>query len=307
MSIDTHSERLNSTFKKLVICIPVHGFTSALENVVKSIDKYIRAACDADCTECFLLISNSGSNINIQDYWKGKYEIISVPSNYYWSAAVQTLFVAAKQHCPTHILLMNHDIVLLPNSWIELIKVVPEYPKSILSGISIFLNTEKVENAGFKYTNNSLPFLTPYQDESLDCLPKKSYQVDALNGRFVLFPLDAANPLFLLPSLIPHYFADTVLSVKARREGFALTIIPTCIICADQSDYDFKKARANCSNIKGFLNTLFQPYSYRYILGNLYGQLLLVDNPVLGLIASVKYTALRIGKSIAELSGIIQS
>jgi GT2 family glycosyltransferase len=303
----TRFKLTENKLKKLVICIPVHGFSLALEKALISINRYIRVLCEEQKIDCLLLISNSGTDlVNIQNYWQGKYEIIKVPPDYYWGASVQSLFVLAQQHHPSHVLLMNHDVVLMENAWAELLTAMSNVSNTILSAVSIILNTEIVENAGFKYTNKSLPFLNLYLNEHINSLPKSSYQVDALNGRFVLFPANAANPDFLLPFLIPHYFADTVLSVRARRSGFSLTVIPTAIVCADRSDTESKKARERCDSITGTYNCLFKPYSYRYIWGNFWGQLLLVDSFTLGIVVSAKYTLLRIGKSLFELLRIIK-
>jgi GT2 family glycosyltransferase len=291
----------------LTICIPVHGSSLALEKALESIERYVRTYCVDNQIECSLLIANSkGDDICVERYWHGNYKVISIPPSYYWSGAVKSLFIASQQTDPSHILLMNHDITLMPDSFTELIKVIQENPNSVLSSVSVVMGTSIVENAGFQYTNRSLPFCDLYADESHDKLPKQTYNVDALNGRFILLPASSADPNFLLPFLVPHYFADTVLSTKIRRSGFLLTIVPSSIILSDQSDTEFKLFRNRCNSMKGLYNCLLKPYSYRYVWGNLWGQFLLVDNPILGIIASLKYTSLRIGKSVFELVRIIE-
>jgi GT2 family glycosyltransferase len=292
--------------KKLVICIPVHGKSDALIKSLQSIDKYVRLVCQEKGICCVLLISNSGEKIDIGDYWQGESKIIQVPSNFYWGASVKSLFAEAREYKPTHVLLMNHDILLIPTSFSSLLDNIPNHPNSILSSISVVLETKKIENAGFQYVNNSIPFLNVYMDSLYDELSAHSYQVDALNGRFLLFPFEAANPEYLKPFFVPHYFADTVLSVLARRAGFPLVVVPTAMIWSDQSDTEFKRARTRCSSIRGFYNCLFKPYSYRYIWGGLWGQIFLVDNLAQGLFVSLKYTSLRIAKSVCELIGIVK-
>jgi GT2 family glycosyltransferase len=291
--------------KKLVICIPVHGESDALKKSLISINEHVKSFCCKKDIDCILLISNSGQDINIDQYWQGELKVVKSPSSYYWGASVRVLFAAAKYYEPTHVLLMNHDILLTSTSFSTLVDAISENPKSVLSSISVVLDTKKVENAGFKYINNSLPFLNVYIDSSCEDLPIYPYQVDALNGRFVIFPSDAANPNYLKPRLVPHYFADTMLSVLARRAGFPLVVVPKSIIWSDQSDTEFKRARARCNNIQGLYNCLFKPYSYRYIWGGFWGQLFLVDNKMRGLLVSSKYTVLRVVKSVFELLGIV--
>jgi GT2 family glycosyltransferase len=293
---------MNSDVKKIAICIPVHGDSVPFQNALKSIDINVRPICTQIGIECILLVANSGSSISIVDsYWQGESKVISIPSDFYWAGAVRQLFISAQEYCPSHVLLMNHDVTLLSNSFIELINSVPTHPQSIVSAVSIIEEINQVENAGFQYTRGSIPFTNPFFESSISDLPHKSYTVDALNGRFVLFPALAANPSFLMPSLVPHYFADTVLSTKARRAGFKLNIIPTARVVADRSDDNIKKSRESCNSITGTYNCLFKAYSYRYVWGNLWGQFFLVDNPISGLYVSLKYTLLRIGKSIFEL------
>jgi GT2 family glycosyltransferase len=294
---------MNSDVKKIVICIPIHGDSIPFQNALKSIETNIRSVCDQMGIECILLVANSGdSNVKIDLYWKGVGKVITIPSSFYWAGAVKQLFISAREYSPSHVLLMNHDITLFSTSFTELVESIVNHPQSIVSAISLIVESKRVENAGFQYTKGSIPLTNPFAKSLLSDLPIDSYTVDALNGRFVLFPTVAADPNFLTPNLVPHYFADSVLSTKARRSGFKLTIIPSSIIAVDYSDTEFKKARECCNTIRGTYNCLFKPYSYRYMWGNLWGQFFLIDDPIKGLYASLKYTFLRAVKSIFELS-----
>lgn len=289
----------------LVICIPVHGYSKSLENSLQSIDLYIRRKCREKGITCTLLLANSGSELSIEPFWHGDYHIIDVSSRCYWSGGVKALFIEAKKYSPTHILLMNHDILLLSESFSELMKYAEKSPDSVLSSVSVIGKPYQIENAGFCYTNGTLPLKTPYVEEQCHVLPEYPYPVDLLNGRCVLFPALAANPKFLCPFFVPHYFADAVLSAKARRNGFSLLVVPESKIFSDQSDTEFKRLRQRCSNFMGTYNCLFKPYSYRYLWGGFWGQILLSDNLVLGFVLSCKYTVGRLFKSLLELLGIV--
>lgn len=297
---------MNSDVKKIAVCIPIHGDSIPFQNALSSIETNVRGVCDQTCIECILLVANSGdSNVEIDLYWKGAYKIVPVPSNFYWAGAVKQLFTLAREYSPSHILLMNHDITLFPESFTELIESIPNHPRSIVSSVSIIKNSNKVENAGFKYTKYYLPFDYPFMGTFAEDLPREDYNVDVLNGRFVLFPASVANPNFLMPFFVPHYFADAVLSAMARRSGFSLTVIPNSRIIADRSDTEFKQARERCNSLLGVFNCLFKPYSYRYIWGSFWGQIFVVDNVFIGVIVSIKYTTLRTIKSLLQLIHIL--
>jgi GT2 family glycosyltransferase len=295
--------------KRLVVCIPVHGISQPLERALKSINEHVGKECLKKGIHCTLMISNSKScqSLNVSDYWQGEYKVLPVPLDYYWGAAVKTLFAAAKKYDPTHILLMNHDVVVTSNAFTELLKAIPDNPHSVLSSISVVMGTNRIENAGFRYTNNSIPFLNLHINQPYEDVLSAPYEVDALNGRFLIFPSDAANPNYLFPHLVPHYFADTALSSVVRRAGFKLLVVPTSKVLSDQSDTEFKKARSCCNDLASLYSCLFKPYSYRYIWGSFWGQILLVDNLFLGIPSSLKYTLLRIFKSIFELLGFAKS
>ncbi|WP_299416247.1 hypothetical protein [Acaryochloris sp. IP29b_bin.148] len=295
----------NHCIQNLVICIPAHNPSQELVNALKSIDTHVRAWCRDQNIICTLLITNSGVPININGYWQGDFKIFKVPSHFYWSAAVQFLFTQAKSFNPTHILLMNHDILAESTSFLEIVELLSKYPKAVISSISVTSRDRIIENAGFLYKNGALPFSNPYCEKPCKSLPKEPYQVDSLNGRFVLFPVEAANPNFLVPHLVPHYFADTLLSANARRNGFSLVIAPKSIIFSAQHDTEFKRSRQRCDTLQGLFRCLFTPYSYRYIWGGFWGQLMLADNFILGVIISIKYTSGRIIKSFLEYFGII--
>ena len=292
---------------KLVVCIPVHNPSKELISALKSIDAYVLAWCKVQNVVCTLLITNSGMPINIGNYWQGDYEVFQVPSDFYWSAAVQFLFTKAKVYEPTHVLLMNHDVLAESTSFTEIIALLLQYPKAVISSVSLTGSDRRVENAGFLYSNGALPFTNPYFGQPYQSLPSDPYQVDALNGRFVLFPVEAANPDFLIPYLVPHYFADTLLSANARRSGFLLVIAPKSLIFSGQNDTKFKRDRQCCDSLQGLYRCLFAPYSYRYIWGNFWGQLMLSDNFLLGLMMSLKYTSGRLIKSFLEYSRILKS
>lgn len=289
----------------LVICIPIHGHSIQLEKCLLSIDQNIRTKHSEHLSSCTLLLSNSGGDTRINSFWKGDYKVISNPSSYYWCAGVKSLFIEAQKYKPTHLLLMNHDVLLFPDTFAYLIKYATQFPSYILSSVSIAGSPCIVENAGFNYTNGSLPLITPYANESCELLPSEPYRVDLLNGKFVLFPACAANPNYLYPELVPHYFADAVLSGKARMNGYPLLVIPNSKVASDQSDREFKLIRQRCQSLKGIYNCLFMPYSYRYLWGSFWGQILLSQNTIRGYVFSTYFTAGRIAKSFLELLRII--
>jgi hypothetical protein len=292
--------------KKLAICIPVHGNSVALEQSLTQLELYVRQPAAAKGIDCVLLVSNSGGTIDVSSYWHGEHKVLSVLSHYYWGASVQALFIEAQSHRSTHLLLMNHDINLLPDSLNNLLEASIEHPQSVLSSVSLVTAKNVVENAGFNYTNGAFPLTNLYMNENPEKLPPLPYTVDALNGRFVLFPSEAANPDYLKPSFVPHYFADAALSVKVRRAGYPLVVVPNSIVLSDQDDTEFKRSRTRCDTLAGFYNCLFQPYSYRYIWGSFWGQIFIVDNLLLGILSSFKYTSLRVAKSVLELFRVIQ-
>ncbi len=293
------------SIRSIAVCIPVHGASQALTNSLRSIDVYIRQWCESRNISCSLLVANSGSSLDLSKDWKGNCEIFQVPSNYYWGAAVQFLFEKAQSLDLTHVLLMNHDVLVEAESLANISELLLQYPNAVISAVSVTGVDRKIENAGFLYRNGTLPFSNPYLEDSLNSLPSQPYQVDSLNGRFVLFPAAAANPEFLVPNLVPHYFADTLLATKARRSGFPLVIATKSFVFSDQSDTEFKRSRQRCDTLQGLYKCLFEPYSYRYIWGNFWGQYMLVDNPMLGLAASLKYTLGRVIKSVLECSRIL--
>jgi GT2 family glycosyltransferase len=290
------------TFCKLIICIPAHGPSQQLRDALSALWLEIQTVGLQD--RAVLLVSNSGVDLSGCIPWKGTHKIIKVPSTYYWGAAVQTLFQVARSQNASHVLLMNHDVILQLGALQELLMVSYSNPQAITSAVSIVMGGDRVESGGYLNQNRTYQKVL-YQNEHPDALPTLPYEVDALNGRFVIFPIQAADPYFLMPHMIPHYFADTVLTTHARRSGYRLLVVPKARVLYNTSDKEFKNARQRCDSLKGLYAALFKPYSTRYILGGFFGCLLLADNPVLGLILAIWSTSLRTVKACLEYFGVI--
>lgn len=285
-----------------MICIPVHGTSQCLWDALSALWLEIQAVGLQD--RVVLVISNSGEDFPDYIPWGGIYKIIKVPPTYYWGAAVQTLFSVAQSQGASHVLLMNHDVIPQPGALQELLTVSFSNPQAVVSAISIVKGVDRVEAGGYLNQNRTYQVVL-YRNEHPNALPTLPYEVDALNGRFVMFPIQAAEPHFLIPYLIPHYFSDTVLTTRARRHGYRLIVVPKAKVLSDVSDKEFKNARQRCDSLKGLYAALFKPYSSRYILGGFFGRLLLADNPILGLILAIWSTSLRTVKACLEYLGVI--
>lgn len=283
---------------RLIICIPTHGWTVALEKTLIALKEYQ----DSRVKNSHLIISNSGLDFKNEIIWNGKKTIIKLKNEDYWTNSVAALYQESNKYEYTHLLLMNHDCMPKKPCLIKLLDYVEKNENVILH--SVLAYQDRPYTIWWAGNNKIVNYL--YRNKPLSKLPKRPYKIASAMGQCLLIPKDAVNNDYLHKDLFPHYFGDTVQTSCMRRAGFPLYIIPDAIAYVDLSDFKQKRERVNGKTWQGLFNALFKTYSHRNIKALFFSQIYQRDFLPLGIFYGISMVVVRIGETLLEKMGFMK-
>jgi GT2 family glycosyltransferase len=186
-----------------------------------------------------IIVINDGSTDGTMQYLSScdDVSIISGDGNLWWAGAMQKGldFVSKSWQDADFLLFLNNDIIF-ENDYIECLvnqslalrgasvgSIVCEQGDGFLKAVSIgpIFNMKNYEliDALVKVGSTRLENLMPY------------YEVDALSGRGVLYPVVAAKKTYgFRAKFLPHYLADYEYACRIRGSGAQLVVSTSAIV-----------------------------------------------------------------------------
>ncbi len=232
--------------KKLLVAVPAHGWSFALNNTIASIESNLNCSkISAD-----ILITNSGECFG-ENSRSGVTELL-IPPNFYWTGAVCVIYEKFLQSNYKFLLLMNHDCSVSDGCIQELIKFADNNPMSVCHAITLYKDTDVIWWGGtFHKCLKRTSFIG--QNLRLNDIEAKAIPTDSMMGQCLLLPRQAVDISYLHVDKLPHYFADSVQTCEMRRRGFKLYVIPSAVAYSDQSDCCKKKAWITPKSVKDLI------------------------------------------------------
>jgi len=249
--------------RKLLIAIPAHGWSLALEETVTSIRKNV---CGLH-NDVEIVITNSHNRLPL----KGFEDIteIMIPSDYYWTGAVQVIYDKFHELKYSYLLLMNHDCSLDKNCINELINFIERHPRTVCHALLLYKSTSVVWWGGTIHKCFRRLFFINHNRHYLKVGPTP-YETDSMMGQCMLMPAEAVRKEYLHLDKLPHYYADSVQTCEMRKNGFKLFIIPKAIAFTDQSDAVSKIKKITPVTFRVLLRSWLHPSSNRNLKSVLY-------------------------------------
>jgi GT2 family glycosyltransferase len=218
--------------------------------------------------------------------------ILKADGNFWWTKATNLGVQYAIDNDADYILTVNNDVELDTNLISELVNCAVENPGSLV-GAKVYSKSEpnKVNWGGGKINP---PFKSPHFLTLPFGSDDKNYQkireVDFLTGMGCLIPVEVFKKFGLFnEKYLPHYCADTELSVRAQKQGYKLLFCPEAFLFNNTQSSWREDERLKTFNIKNILFHVKSPY---LIKANVYFYLTTYPNN-LGLIAfAYLYTTL---------------
>jgi GT2 family glycosyltransferase len=166
-------------------------------------------------------LSNSGGPIQLPKNLAIKIEVLKVPTNSFWAEAMYSAsLLFAGDNKFTHVLWLNEDVALFPNSISQLLSVM------ISSGADIVVGQTASEDGKLTYGGflrhsalKPLHFKRIFASNS----PLK---IDTFNGNIVLLGPAALKSVGPFLSGYKHYLADIAYGLDATRKGLSVFVAP---------------------------------------------------------------------------------
>jgi len=166
-------------------------------------------------------LSNSGGPIKLPMDLAMEIQVLKVPPNSFWAEAMysaSSLFTGNDEF--THVLWLNEDVTLFPNSISQLLSVM------ISSGADIVVGQTASEDGKLTYGGllrhsalKPLHFKRIFASNS----PLK---IDTFNGNIVLLGPAALKSVGPFLSGYKHYLADIAYGLEAKRQGLNIVVAP---------------------------------------------------------------------------------
>ena len=204
--------------------IPVHNRIELTLQFLDSLD----AQTTHESVQVFIVDDGSTDNTaTILRRRNGRFPTTVIPGNgkLWWAGSIKRgLKVIRPRLTPADWLYLgNNDTILDPNHLQSLLTTAANNPQSLVGSVSCEIwpdGTKHPVSSGFKIDPRKLTVT------GLDGHTTDVQEADALAGRGLLIPAEAATHLRFHPHLIPQHFADLAATSKLKKLGFHLLVDP---------------------------------------------------------------------------------
>ncbi len=202
------------------IIIPVFNRLKHTKEIISNIRNQVTTE------KLIIYIVNDGSTDGT-DEWLSKQKDIKVINgngNLFWSGSIQKVLKKFFKNKSKNdwVLLINNDVQINIDYIESLLQIAREYAPAVVGSV-VRNKKNKIISLGPKISLWYLRVIDLLKDKEVNKNNKLIFDVDALSGRGVLYPLKSlVESKGLLPKILPHYFADYELSIRVKKMGYRL-------------------------------------------------------------------------------------
>jgi len=203
------------SFVSLLVLMSTHNnqkeLTSCLTALVKSASK----------SEFVVSLANSGDTVSIPMELENQVVITKVSNDSFWAESMYQASSAIKfQNAFTHLLWLNDDVSLFPNSIDDLIDLMAEKDADIVVGQTCSLDGD-ITYGGF--LRESL--LKPLHLQPVIAIDE-AVKAETFNGNVVLIRTQALTRMGAFLRGYKHYLADIAYGLHATSKGLEVIVAP---------------------------------------------------------------------------------
>lgn len=158
-----------------------------------------------------------------------------------------------------YLMALNNDVFLTERAIEILFNSIQDRPKSIFSSISISEgDNRRIMSSGAKMISWILNIsYHPFYGRSYDSLDNfNSVEVDMLNGRSVIYPIEVFKKNKFDFKRFPQYGGDNEFSYRIKKLGYSLNINPKSIVYVQRSETGLNPMDRSL-NLSEKMNSLF--------------------------------------------------
>ena len=237
------------------IIIPVHNRLSHTIDCLDSITRNVKSKYS-------MTIIDDGSTDETSVYLNNNYpnvDIVKGDGNLFWTgsmrAGVERVLKKAKES--DFIMSLNNDVILTEGSIEELLKEAKKYRKSLYGSLSLSIRDKDTIITSGTIVKSWVFNITSHIYSSNSYIDLRDYtpvEVDILTGRSVLYPVELFKDIGNFDSEnFPHYGGDDEFTIRAKKFGWGLSIVPKSTVYIDQNATGLNPAARSLS-----LKLLFQ-------------------------------------------------
>jgi N-acetylglucosaminyl-diphospho-decaprenol L-rhamnosyltransferase len=183
-----------------------------------------------------ILIVNDGSTDGTAEWTAAQKDIKLLNGNgsLFWGGAVDLAlrYLEVIADSEDWVLLINNDTTVDENFVQGLLNAAEAYaPAAIGSVIRDEADPANLLSIGVCVDAWRMITCDLLDNLGLDAVSEPVVEVDALSGRGALFPISALMAAGgMRPRFLPHYLADYELSLRLRKTGWRLLVLPTVVV-----------------------------------------------------------------------------
>ena len=218
------------------ILIPVHN---GLDETVKCLASLAKQTY----TDYEVCVIDDGSTDGTQDYLRENYpsvKIISGSGNLWWTGAMRTGvdWVLRNGFDDRDFLMsLNNDVILPADTLSRLYRFAVENDRAIVNALAVDSgDRDTIVSSGSRMISWILNISRhPFEGVSYREIRKEPVEVDMLSGRSVLYPIEVFRSVGNFDDVMfPHYAGDNEFTVRAKRHGWRLYLLPSAIVYVNQ-------------------------------------------------------------------------
>ncbi len=199
----------------MLVLMSTHNRQRHLASALNSLDEALPSK------NFVVSLSNSGEQFEEPKTLGFRIEVSKVSTSSFWAEAMHTassLFFKCDEF--THVLWLNEDVILFPNSILDLLSVMSISDADIVVGQTVSDNGQ-ISYGGFLRHSAVMPL--HFRRIFADKLPLK---IDTFNGNVVLLGPKALSEIGPFLSGYKHYLADIAYGLEATRRGLKVFVAP---------------------------------------------------------------------------------
>ena len=222
----------------IYIVIPVH-------NRLELTKKCIQSLKDQSFKDWFAYIIDDGSSDGTFEWVKSLNQsnitCIKGSGSLWWTGSMHlgVMHVLQRALENDYLMSLNNDVFLSERAIEILFNSLKARPKSIFSSISISEgDNQRIMSSGAKMISWILNIsYHPFYGRSYDSLDNlNSVEVDMLNGRSVIYPMQVFKKNTFDFKRFPQYGGDNEFSYRVKKLGYSLNINPKSIVYVQRSE-----------------------------------------------------------------------
>jgi GT2 family glycosyltransferase len=165
--------------------------------------------------------------------------VIEGSGNLWWTGAMRVgvEFVRQTATKNDYVMSLNNDVLLATDTLSRLHDFVARNPRSIANALSVDDgDRDTVIASGSRMLSWVLNIsIHPFRGRSYANIEEGPVQVDMLTGRSTLYPIAVFEQSGNFDSeRFPHYAGDVEFTVRARRNGWRLFLVPAAVVYLNQ-------------------------------------------------------------------------